>query len=1585
MRKLTTTMKKIYSLFSIIFCFVCSSDAQWTNANPNFTQATSIASISAPGSQIVWLAGRDTSQAVAGNRFARSINGGATWTNFTITGFASYTPSNISAINADTAWVAMYNSTGGGGIFRTNNGGGLWTQQTTAAFLAPNGFPNFVHFFDANNGVCMGDPNGGYFEIYTTSNGGALWSRVASTNILASLDQEYGTVNKFSTSGNLVTFVTTKGRIFVSQNKGLSWAYNPISTGADTLYAGWVQPKSATELLALCFPQTSGPAKIARSTNAGLTWQTSDWVGFVDNNAAGYAAVSSTKGLHITLARSDAHFSYDDGKNWRPLAVNLNNFGLYNEAAIGTSPDGRIWLGGRYLSGSQTGLMRYVTPSRDLAVVTTQVGGGKTNCFGKDTLEVVLLNTGSTTINFATNPVNINFMLQGRAPGNTTYTTPSALNQLVDTGMLGPGATLVQKWTGGTLNAAVSEYLISTNISLSNTVPSIGWNDTSTTIYINGPRRISLTDVSNGGAASTLYKGSKGLLKCSGSFNGIQWQSRLLNGNWVNEAGATSAQFQFTAVETKYYRALTCGGQSSDSILLTVPEAVEAVGYTYYYNQTNAAINNRIQLSGSKLSAVFTGSMDSTNTAMADRGTFYNHNNGTTWGSPVVSRIENFRTGFPSIATTKTGKEIVVVHSGSQKLSLFRSDSLGGGSWTQSIDFAKGMWPRIVAGNGDTIHVIALDTSIVLGAKLRYYRSINAGNTWDIAINLPGYDVANGFAYTAAETYAIQAKGNIVAIVAGGWNNKLTLWKSVNAGQTWTNKTIKTFPAGFAGNTTLPFTATTDGIMSIVIDNSNEANVFTGKMFIQDDVANDGQWNHFPNTDGLLYWKETWATDSLVEIATAAQTGYITGDFVPSNNAGLCSYPSASVNQSTGTLFVTFTVPVTGTTDNVTNVNRCDIFGMMSNDGGNTWSVPQNLTQSAVHGIDNSFASTANNSNGTVHALWQSSTTPIARNDGRVSRKTMVHGAFPYSSFESITLMPLSLSNVCGNDSVDVTFSSVGLFGTVSIQLSDLTFSFNNPINLGTFTNTNALVTRRVKIPNAVKAGMHLIRVVGSSGTASDEMSQITITPIANKPVITNTRPLTFCNGDSTILTVDTAQIGANNHYWVVNGVMDVTSHNKRSYAVNSTANVQVFVNPLNCTTKSDTVKTIRNTNQAISINLTSDTIVCSGSTLTLKAIVTTGRPTSYQWRKNGTATGSNSPNLVLGTVDNLSAGKYTISINSQCAVYNSDTIDVLVNVAPIIISQPQAITTCDGSNAVFRVAANSLTPVSYQWKKGTQNLGTVDSLIIFNAAITDTGEYMCTVTNSCGFVLSQGAKLSVTQALSINSVLSDTSVCKGNSLTLTINVSGSDVQYRWYKDTTVLSTNATLSISNIKLTDSGAYYVEVSNNCGLLVSNVVTVSVTDAAVVSVERVSGDTLRAKVTGSFTTLSWYVNDSLITGAADTLLVATKSGSYTARVTSGSNCQNTSTPYIHALTGLATNNSRDRIILYPNPASTIVYISGLSGQHGSIRVADLLGKQLLERELLNTTLQLDVSELPAGMYVIQIQTEKGLSVEKIQIQR
>ena len=36
----------------------------------------------------------------------------------------------------------------------------------------PESFPDAIKFFNPKNGVMFGDPQNGYFEIYTTSDGG---------------------------------------------------------------------------------------------------------------------------------------------------------------------------------------------------------------------------------------------------------------------------------------------------------------------------------------------------------------------------------------------------------------------------------------------------------------------------------------------------------------------------------------------------------------------------------------------------------------------------------------------------------------------------------------------------------------------------------------------------------------------------------------------------------------------------------------------------------------------------------------------------------------------------------------------------------------------------------------------------------------------------------------------------------------------------------------------------------------------------------------------------------------------------------------------------------------------------------------------------------------------------------------------------------------------------------------------------------------------------------------------------------------------------------------------------------------------
>jgi photosystem II stability/assembly factor-like uncharacterized protein len=148
-------------------------------------------------------------------------NGGATWQVQSIAGLENNYLYGVAAIGPNIVHVFGYNYVSGGGtVFRSADGGVTWQREAANTYNDPASFPDDIKFFDSKNGVMFGDPQDGYFEIYTTSDGGDSWKRVPSNKIPAPLPNEYGVPYHTDTYKNTYWVITST----------LDSNFNPVSS-----------------------------------------------------------------------------------------------------------------------------------------------------------------------------------------------------------------------------------------------------------------------------------------------------------------------------------------------------------------------------------------------------------------------------------------------------------------------------------------------------------------------------------------------------------------------------------------------------------------------------------------------------------------------------------------------------------------------------------------------------------------------------------------------------------------------------------------------------------------------------------------------------------------------------------------------------------------------------------------------------------------------------------------------------------------------------------------------------------------------------------------------------------------------------------------------------------------------------------------------------------------------------------------------------------------------------------------------------------------------------------------------------------
>ena len=298
---------------------------------------------------------------------------------------------------------------------------------------------------------------------------------------------------------------------------------------------------------------------------------------------------------------------------------------------------------------------------------------------------------------------------------------------------------------------------------------------------------------------------------------------------------------------------------------------------TLYDLQSNGWISNRMyQLPDGSVAVAATMSHIDNPNGGADRGTGYNFYSNGEWMDMPDERVENVRTGWPSIARWGDKGEILISHA---PMRCWTRDVAGEGEWVFRADLpyspegffdpdADASWPRVATSgdNHNIIHVIGdiqtQDSDGNYHHTQVYYRSENAED-WTCTYSPLAQDGEEADHYTA-DNYNISANGHTVAMIySDDLQGHLVMYKSTDDGLNWNRTVIWENPyygCDWENDECSIYTDTVFGPSNtaIAIDNHGVVHVAVNTYeYIHDELGTTYTVFSGRSVDGIYYWNDT--------------------------------------------------------------------------------------------------------------------------------------------------------------------------------------------------------------------------------------------------------------------------------------------------------------------------------------------------------------------------------------------------------------------------------------------------------------------------------------------------------------------------------------------------------------------------------------------------------------------------------------------------------------------------------------------------------------------------------------------------------
>ncbi len=362
---------------------------------------------------------------------------------------------------------------------------------------------------------------------------------------------------------------------------------------------------------------------------------------------------------------------------------------------------------------------------------------------------------------------------------------------------------------------------------------------------------------------------------------------------------------------------------------------------------------------------------------------------------------------------------------------------------------------------------------------------------------------------------------------------------------------------------------------------------------------------------------------------------------------------------------------------------------------------------------------------------------------------------------------------------------------------------------------------------------------------------------------------------------------------------------------------------------------------------------ICAGDSIALMA----NGATTYTW----------SPSIALSAT----AGGSVIASPTVTTTYtvigtkgvNSDTLSVTITVTNVIINVNTPLPVCSGESATL-IANGAAT---YTWVPSTGLNATTGSMVIATPTVTTV--YSVTGINSSGCTTTETDTVKVGPTPPFTILPLDTTLCNGQKTTLYVRDTGTG--FIW---SPAFGLDATAGDSVVASpTTTTTYTISGIDSVGCASTGADVVTIIPSPNKPIFSQNGNVLTSS---SEYDNQWYRNDTLLVGDTSQNLIITIGGEYRVTVTNEANgCSTSSDSMNIKTTGINQLSAiSSQLSVYPNPFSSDLFIK-INSRAGdindwSLQVTDVLGQTVYSKQVLNYDNDINLSNLPGGMYFITV---------------